>query len=63
MAHSNARRGFFRSAMDAIVEARTRQADRYVNGALLMLDDETLRSHGYNPDEIRQRSGRAGYMF
>ncbi|MFN4272749.1 MAG: hypothetical protein ACK4F5_08045 [Aliihoeflea sp.] len=63
MAHSKAGRGFFRSAMDAIVEARTRQADRYVNGALMMLDDETLRSNGYNPDEIRRRGGSAGYMF
>lgn len=63
MAHSKARRGFFRSAMDAIVEARTRQADRYVNSALLMLDDETLKANGYNPDELRRRGGRAGYMF
>jgi hypothetical protein len=63
MANSKAGRGFFRSAMDAIVEARTRQADRYVNSALLMLDDATLRAHGHNPDELRKRGGHGGYMF
>jgi hypothetical protein len=50
------KRGFFRSAMDALVEARTRQADRYVNGALLMLDDETLRAHGYNREDLAKRT-------
>lgn len=61
MAHA-ARRGFFRNAMDALVEARTRQADRYVSGALLMLDDETLRAHGYNRDELKRR-GSAPFML
>lgn len=54
--------GFFRGAMDALVAARARQVDRYVNGALLMLDDETLKAHGYNREELKRRSG-GSYMF
>ena len=34
--------GFFRSALNSMYDARARQATRYVNGALLMLDDATL---------------------
>lgn len=52
---AQARRSFFRNALDAIITARQRQADRYVREALLTLDDETLRVHGYNPDELRGR--------
>ncbi|WEX11362.1 hypothetical protein [Chelativorans sp. AA-79] len=52
------RRGYFRSAVDALIAARQRQAARYVNGALLMLDDETLKTYGYNRDEL-QRKGAA----
>ena len=33
--------GFFRSALEALVQARQREAERYVNGVLLSLDDET----------------------
>lgn len=54
MTTSNARRSFFRSAIDALVDARTRQASRYVNGALLMLDDETLKAHGYTREQLRR---------
>ena len=46
--------GFFRSALNAFVEARQREAERYVNGVLLSLDDETLKSHGYNRAELSQ---------
>ena len=45
--------GFFRSAYNALIEARQRQASHYVNGALMMLDDETLKLHGYSRDELR----------
>lgn len=51
-----AKRGFFRNAMDALIEARTRQATRYVNSALLMLDDETLRVHGYRREDLRKQA-------
>jgi hypothetical protein len=62
MAKTNAGRGFFRGAMDALVAARTRQADRYINSALLMLDDETLRQYGYKREDL-QKKGSGGYMF
>lgn len=51
------RNGFFRNALDALVEARSRQVSRYVNGALLMLDDETLKSNGYSREELKKNSG------
>ncbi len=57
MAHNGSKGGFFRGAIDALVEARTRQVNRYVNSALLMLDDETLKSNGYSRDELRKRAG------
>ena len=47
--------------MDSLVQARTRQVNRYVNGALLMLDDETLKAHGYSRDELK-RKGVAHYI-
>lgn len=55
-------RGFFRAAMDALVEVRTRQAQRYVNGALLALDDETLKASGYSRAELK-RNGATRSMF
>ena len=61
MAHNSAKRGFFRNAVDALVAAREKQASRYVNGALLMLDDETLKANGYTRDEI-QRRGAAYFL-
>lgn len=62
MARNASRNGFFRGAMDALVAARQKQVNRYVNGALLMLDDETLKANGYNRDELK-RSGGMYYMF
>jgi hypothetical protein len=62
MARNHAGRGFFRGAMDAIIEARSRQVSRYVNGALLMLDDETLAKSGYTREELAKRGG-SGYLF
>lgn len=50
-------RGFFARAFDRMTEARMRQAHSYVNGALLMLDDETLRSRGYDREELKRRGG------
>ena len=62
MAHNPSRRGFIRSAFDRLVEARERQASRYVNGALLMLDDETLKAYGHSREELKRR-GSVSYMF
>ncbi|WP_292896412.1 MULTISPECIES: hypothetical protein [unclassified Nitratireductor] len=56
------KRGFFRGAFDALIEARQKQVRSYVNGALLMLDDETLRAHGYNRDELK-RNRSVSHMF
>jgi hypothetical protein len=46
-------RGFFRTAFDAMIAAREKQVQRYVNGALMALDDETLKAHGYTRDQLR----------
>lgn len=62
MARNHGRRGFFRGAFEALIEARQRQVGRYVNGALLMLDDETLRAHGYSREELK-RNHSISHMF
>lgn len=46
---------FLRAAYNRVIEARERQASRYVNDALMNLDDTTLRSLGTSRDEIRRR--------
>lgn len=62
MATHTTHRGFFRTAIDTMIAARERQAQRYVNGALLMLDDDTLKANGYTRAEL-QRRGTAYYML
>lgn len=54
---AQATKGFFRNAMDALVEARSRQAQAYVNNALRGLDDKTLQSYGYTRKDL-QKLGR-----
>ena len=44
--------GFFRSALNSMYDARARQATRYVNGALLMLDDATLSAAFHNRETL-----------
>lgn len=61
MARNSGKRGFLQSAMDGLIEARTKQVNRYVNGALLMLNDETLKANGYSRDELKKRD--IGYMI
>lgn len=53
---------FFRTALDRMVAARERQVGRYVNGAMLNLDDETLKSLGTSREELR-RKGAQPYVF
>ena len=48
--------GFFRNAISNVIAARQRQAERYVTGALLRLDDKTLAEHGYSRAELSKRS-------
>lgn len=43
--------GFFRSAFNAMIAAQERQAQRYVNSTLMLLDDETLRANGISRDQ------------
>jgi hypothetical protein len=55
------RRGIYRAALDNLVEARTRQAQRYVAGALLTFDDKTLAAYGYDRETLR-RSANSTYL-
>nr|WP_319383114.1 hypothetical protein [uncultured Roseibium sp.] len=43
-----------RRAFDRMVEARSNQARRYVNGYLLSLDDATLAAHGYDRKQLER---------
>ena len=43
----------FRTAFDGMVNARQRQANTYVAGFLLALDDETLTRAGYSRAKLR----------
>ncbi|MBD8876295.1 hypothetical protein [Roseibium polysiphoniae] len=53
---------FVRRAFGRMVEAREKQARRYVNGYLLSLDDATLAAHGFERSEL-EREGTAGMIF
>lgn len=46
----------FRGFMNNVVTARQRQADRFVNGVLLGMDEQTLRSAGYDRNELRRKA-------
>ena len=46
------RKNMFHSIIDAMVEARAREASKYVNGTLLMLDDENLKARGLNRNDL-----------
>ena len=50
----SANKSFFSAAFDAMVEARSRQARQYVNGALLMMDDKTLESCGFDRAQLKK---------
>ena len=62
MTMTRIRRSFFRTALDSLITARERQAQRYVNGALLRLDDETLKANGYTRDELEKRGSGFYYI-
>ncbi len=53
---------FFRNAFNRVVSARERQVARYVNGALLTLDEQTLKDLGTSREELR-RKGATSYLF
>ncbi len=50
-----ASRGFFGRMIDSMVAARMRQAEAYVNGHLLAMDDETLERAGFTRAELESR--------
>lgn len=52
----------FRKALNRVVVARERQVARYVNGALLTLDEQTLADLGTSREELRRR-GATSYVF
>lgn len=54
--------GFVKRAFDRMIEARSTQARRYVNGYLLSLDDATLAAHGYDRAAL-QREGANPIVF
>ena len=53
---------FFRNAFNRVIEARERQVSRYVNGAMLSLDETTLKSLGTSREELC-RKGATQYIF
>jgi hypothetical protein len=59
---THAGRGFFRNAFDALIEARSKQVQRHVNAALLMLDDEQLAARGYDRDALRRNASSSYYI-
>ena len=52
----------FRNTFDRMIAAREKQARRFVNGALLNLDDETLKQAGLTREGVKAR-GAAVYPF
>jgi hypothetical protein len=63
MTASTSKPGFFRNVLNAFVEARQTEAQRYVNRVLLSLDDETLESHGYSRAELSKRGTSNRFWF
>lgn len=51
-----------RNAFDKMIIAREKQARRYVAGALLNMDDETLKRAGLNRAALRSQ-GPSNYPF
>lgn len=49
---------FMRRAFNRLIEARSVQAQRYVNGYLLSLDDATLAAHGYDRAQLEREGSR-----
>lgn len=63
MTASTNKPGFFRSVLNALIEARQLEAEHYVNGVLLSFDDETLKSHGYSRAELTRRGTSNRFWF
>jgi hypothetical protein len=61
MAQDLKKRGVLRGALDALIEARSRQAERYVNGFMMILGDEALEKRGIDRQTLLKRS--SSYPF
>lgn len=48
MSTNSEKRGFLRSALDAVIAGRERQAQLVLQRTLLSFDDETLAARGYS---------------
>jgi uncharacterized protein YjiS (DUF1127 family) len=53
---------FFQNAFGRLVSARERQVRRYVNGALLSMDDNQLKALGRTREQLK-REGAQPYFF
>ncbi len=51
-----------RNTFDRMIAAREKQAQRFVNGALLNLDDATLERGGFSRAQLRAQ-GASHYPF
>ncbi|MYZ46938.1 hypothetical protein [Propylenella binzhouense] len=52
-------KSFFARAVDAVVAARTRQAERLIAQQIALMDDRTLADLGYTRAEVARAIGRA----
>ncbi len=57
-AKTEKKQGFFSRALDAMIDARMREAERQVVAQLLSFDDKTLASLGYERSELEARHNR-----
>ena len=57
------RPGLFMRMIQALVESREREAQRYVNAYLRSLDDKTLAELGYDRAEIGKSGGGVFYRY
>ncbi|NTJ42767.1 hypothetical protein G6L28_09200 [Agrobacterium larrymoorei] len=55
-------KSIFRTALDRVIAARQHQADRYVSGAMLSLDDQAIAALGTTREELR-RKAKSSYAF
>ncbi len=46
----------FRTALNRVIEARQHQADRYVSGLLLSLDDRSIAALGTTREELHRKA-------
>ncbi len=50
-----------KSFISSLVNSRQRQANRFVSGFLVTLDDETLKRHGYDRKSLKAAQNNTIY--